>query len=1038
MSTLKSKNKISLVFILLISILVSLVLTVSVYFARADVSVEVSGEVASEYAFGDKLTLPTCTFTKGGASVVAKPFLQYPDGRQVAETEVTLNQSGNYVLKYIATVDDQIYTKEVTLDGKDYSFTVRGKLATYKNAKTEVSYGLCNHLGANSMGLNVRIANGDSITFNHVFDMNSLALTDTLLEGFIVPDVAGQIDFAQMIFTFTDVEDPSVQLVYHGNFHNDSRAYGLTWFTAAGNGQVHCGLEYIGKLWKGETQGCMVPHSFMAMDTGLYWGALAPTPVAPDAKTFSISYDYKNNQAWAGGKIISDLDDGDYYDKLWFGFPSGKAKLTISASSYNGPSANMCFTNIFGIDLSANDFIDDVAPEITVDNESETMPTALKGLKYPVPTARALDAVCGETDVKISVWYDYQGQNQKSVNVENGRFKVDRVGVYAIVYEATDFSGNVGREVLWVRALNRLQTKLAVSLDAEYNTQIEVGKTVKLPEPKVVGGSPTVVGGSDKYNISYEITKGKLSCEIVDGKFTLEQSGEWELVCKVTDYIGNGATKTLLLTAVNSGKPITNETPKLQTAYVSGNEYLLPTLYAYDYTSGEKVEKLCQVEVVMGGKISTYDSGDFFVPMVETSGEEIAITYLCDGEVLYNAYKPVVIVFEEEEDDGRIRTVIKTQKYFYTTDDLTLTNGFETANVGGLKITANSDMESAKLSFINAQLANYFSIDFFTLPNLAKFTQLNVIVKDSIDESVAIKASFIKDGGQTLLKVGDTQIALLLDFDASSSTFYSVGYKNGALVINGTTAVAIDKTVDGKDFAGFTSNKIFFEIEMVNVEKDASIFIQRVCGINVSNGQDNTGPYIQYVNSVQTSAMIGDVYTIGRVVVGDVLAPNSHAYLTVKTPSGEIAESIDGIRLSKVDATKDYQINMAEYGDYKVSILAVESANWKKNPNESPSNYTITVIDGEKPTITFENDFKTNLSVGERLVIPKFTVSDNFSKPEDITVLIMVINPKGMPVYLYGETNAVKCEYVGEYKVCFYVYDQMGNLTTVEKTVTVK
>ena len=65
---------------------------------------------------------------------------------------------------------------------------------------------------------------------------------------------------------------------------------------------------------------------------------------------------------------------------------------------------------------------------------------------------------------------------------ENGRFKVDRVGVYAIVYEATDFSGNVGREVLWVRALNQLQTKLAVSLDAEYNTQIEVGKTVDLPE----------------------------------------------------------------------------------------------------------------------------------------------------------------------------------------------------------------------------------------------------------------------------------------------------------------------------------------------------------------------------------------------------------------------------------------------------------------------------------------------------------------------------------------------------------------------------
>ena len=217
MSNLKSKNKISIVFILLIIALLTLALTVGVYFARAEVSVDVAREdIAEEYAFGDMVEFPSCTFTQGGESAVAKPLVQYPDGSFSTEKKASLNQSGNYVLKYVATVGGKIYTKE-------YPFTVKGKLATYNSPKTEVSYGLCDKLGANSYGLNVRIANGDALTFDHVFDMKSLSLTDKLVEGFIVPDVSGQIDFAKMIFTFTDVEDPHVAVCGNGNTANNER-----------------------------------------------------------------------------------------------------------------------------------------------------------------------------------------------------------------------------------------------------------------------------------------------------------------------------------------------------------------------------------------------------------------------------------------------------------------------------------------------------------------------------------------------------------------------------------------------------------------------------------------------------------------------------------------------------------------------------------------------------------------------------------------------------------------------------------------------
>jgi hypothetical protein len=156
----------------------------------------------------------------------------------------------------------------------------------------------------------------------------------------------------------------------------------------------------------------------------------------------------------------------------------------------------------------------------------------------------------------------------------------------------------------------------------------------------------------------------------------------------------------------------------------------------------------------------------------------------------------------------------------------------------------------------------------------------------------------------------------------------------------------------------------------------------------------------------------------------------------VKTPDGQVVVSEDGIALNGVDATREYQINLTEYGQYYVSVSAVEDG-WKYT-NTSHLEYVVTVVDGVPPTIEFTEEFETELEVGDLLTIPAYTVSDNYSAAEKLTVMIMVINPKGMPVYLYGEQPAMTCAYAGTYKVYIYVYDEIGNLVTVEKEITVK
>jgi hypothetical protein len=145
---------------------------------------------------------------------------------------------------------------------------------------------------------------------------------------------------------------------------------------------------------------------------------------------------------------------------------------------------------------------------------------------------------------------------------------------------------------------------------------------------------------------------------------------------------------------------------------------------------------------------------------------------------------------------------------------------------------------------------------------------------------------------------------------------------------------------------------------------------------------------------------------------------------------------VDGVALEDVDATKDYDILLAEYGEYYVVATAQETS-WKYS-NPSTYEYLITVVDGEKPTIAFKGEFAKQLKVGETLIIPKYEVADNYTSAEKITVMTLITNPQGLPIYLYGEENAIRCQYAGVYKIQIFVCDEMGNLTTFETNVMVK
>ena len=223
------------------------------------------------------------------------------------------------------------------------------------------------------------------------------------------------------------------------------------------------------------------------------------------------------------------------------------------------------------------------------------------------------------------------------------------------------------------------------------------------------------------------------------------------------------------------------------------------------------------------------------------------------------------------------------------------------------------------------------------------------------------------------------------------------------------------------------------------MEEGAKIFLQKICGVNVNNKQDNRGPSITTIDGEKAAANAykDSIYTLKGVLVGDFLCPNVQTSLTVLAPDGSVVQSVDGVTLQNVDATKDYQIALTTYGDYYVVITATEGGAWKHS-NRTTQEYLITVVDGEGPTVTMKGAFKTDLKVGDVLVIPEYEISDNHTAKENLSVMTVITNPKGLPIYLYGEENAIRCSYAGVYKIQIFVYDEMGNLTIYEANVTVK
>lgn len=977
-------------------------------------------ELAETYRIGETVSLPDYTLEYNGKTAAAERSLHFPDGTATHEKEVELSKAGDYTVYYNAVIDGKVFSRSLafTADYKSYYFTGANSVATY-GAYTEY--------GCSSTGLQVRLGNGESLIFTRFVDVESLTKDDMIIQGFITPDQRGGADFDKLTVTLTDAKDPSVYLRFDLNrwTGNDS-GKGYTFVSAGGNGQDMVGYEDKGsnsKLHVNDNVGTPAIHSWTAQGSTAWGVAGAYDDFVPDSYLIDVRFDAAEMRAYVNNSLISDLDDAFYYSSLWSGFKSGKARISVSASGYSSQTANFCLTKVFGVDLGNELFFDTEAPVIEVQTEYGELPEGAVGVAYPVPAAVAYDDYSGETEVNVSVLYNFSSETPTSVEAENGAFLPLRKGWYQIVYSSCDAFGNRSQTGLAVHVGSQIDP-LTVIPPEEKQESVTLGDAVTIAQP-VIGG------GSGNKNLSVSVSGGGESFDIAenaDGTFSFrpDAEGGWVVTYTVTDYLGNEAQCSYTVEAVRGDKPVFVDLPEFAPVYVSGAKYFLPEIYANDYTSGRLERKLCRVRVTASdGTVAEYDAGDEFVPVANAARDILTIRYVC-GDAFYETEVPVILAREGK--------VVYVRNYFYgegftlsDTDD----NG--AAFDKGLQLTAVSASEKTGWVFANAQIADGFTFAFSTLAEKTKFTSLRITLADEQDSSVAVALDVKMNASSTVLTCGDYTAALSYSFRTEARSA-SVSFTNGNFVFDSLKLPAV-KTLSGEAFSSFPSGKAWVTVEMLGAEAGAAYKIDSVSGNTITGMNADYGkPTISVSGLNGGNKTIGSEYVLYPAVAGDAFAPNVSLSVTVTDPNGEIVSDANGLKLENVPTDTAYTILLNVYGSYKVNYSAKET-DWVGN-SRTYANY-ILVIDEEAPVITLTSGYSENAKVGDVIVLPDFKVTDNVTEAENITVTRSVLSPTGKLILLKGNSNSIKCDYEGVYVFRIMAQDEFGNVSSMNIAVTV-
>jgi len=242
----------------------------------------------------------------------------------------------------------------------------------------------------------------------------------------------------------------------------------------------------------------------------------------------------------------------------------------------------------------------------------------------------------------------------------------------------------------------------------------------------------------------------------------------------------------------------------------------------------------------------------------------------------------------------------------------------------------------------------------------------------------------------------------------------------------------VNTTEDGKEFKGFTSGKVWIELEFGTVEGEGVLL-----RMNAINNQSLSGVAEDYIVpefiTKRTMAMtteVGAEFTIPSVFAQDVLSPHCTATVTVAKVGGTTL-------VQNQSADSDFKVTINEDGRYRVVYTVVDAFGQRINRT-----YMITVIENEPPTLTINGTIPKTVKVGTPIILQGATITDN---TENTTLKIFVYDPNGRFSEIVLDDNKNSDTYgkyvykptiAGTYTLRYYAYDVSANYVMQDVTFT--
>lgn len=959
----------------------------------------------TQYNLGETLVLPKVKAQQGGASQTARSFVYSPSGRAEEMQSVAFKEFGLYEVEYRAVFGGKLYKQTRRIE-------VGNKIVTTDMPTDTVEYAA--ETATNKSGLEVRMSQGSSLRVNRVIDLRRVSADTPILELFVTPEMAEKRDFAGIKIEIADAYDPTNAVVVDYAARTDlrERGYSMVW-AGASNGELKGTYPADGEAYEASSgKGSLIATSF-------YGGQYI-------SNGLELYYDHLTNEVFGAKRtdgltlngvalsdLIVDVDSAENFEKPFVGFKTGEVKLSITPYNFNGKAASFVITELAGADLSSgNYFREEITPEIKVDfggYGEEELPCAIVGKPYPLFDATYLSS----TSFDRRVYREYYGSARVEMNLKNGAFTPDLAGNYTIVYSAVGNYGNVVEKVVSVKAYDATSVPTELRLTNGISDETPLfgieGEKIGLPQQVYEGGS-----GKVTMRVAVRTAAGEeIPC---DEKFFFpEMKGVYTVVFYAEDYAGQVARTELSCTVAENLNPVFLEEIVLPEYLIAGKKYALPAWTATQF-GANKAEYTAQIEAT-GGNLQD----NVFIPSETVNEAVITYTAISDSGSQARTFRiPVVKV----KQDGKLQL----SRYFYTTN---LTG---TAENNHLHYVVSDGATQAEMEFINPLFAEYFTLDFFVRGEYGGMKSVDVSLRDSANGKETVFLRFEKNAdGSAKTSVNGLGVAVPVSvgFDGNAEKeYFSVAYDaaNKAFVCDGRT-LRIFATLDGAEFRGFTSGKVYASVRINGVSGAAGVGVRKINNqILTKIVADTIAPEIVSSDFFGTYKH-GDELTLQPAYALDVVDPEVKFTLSVEDRFGNAVVAKDGTVLTEVDPSRSYTIVLSEYGSYSFFYTAVDTS---KRENSYPVG--ITVCDDVDPVIEIESSYAAAYKRGKKLKIQKALVKDNMDEETSYSVFLKTPDGQINAVTETSVTLSVK----GTYTLTYMAIDSSGNIATLIYTFAVK